>query len=149
MKVLLVKDVANLGKAGEIKEVKDGYGQNFLIAKGMAKMATNEVLNKYKAEQKKKAEIEALEIAEAKQMQEKFKEITIEIAKKVGANKHLFGSLTKEEVSTALEAQHRIKIDKKHIEIPTIKALGDFEAVIKLGHGLQGSVRLKIIGDAE
>ena len=52
MRVLLIKDVANLGKAGEIKEVKDGYANNFLIAKGLAKHATNEVINKYKAEQK-------------------------------------------------------------------------------------------------
>ncbi|HEG2385995.1 TPA: 50S ribosomal protein L9, partial [Campylobacter jejuni] len=53
MKVLLIKDVKALGKAGEIKEVKDGYGQNFLIAKGFAKAATNEVLRKYESDKKK------------------------------------------------------------------------------------------------
>ena len=56
MKVLLIKDVKALGKAGEIKEVKDGYGQNFLIAKGFAKAATNEVLRKYESDKKKEAE---------------------------------------------------------------------------------------------
>ncbi|HHD80879.1 MAG TPA: 50S ribosomal protein L9, partial [Campylobacterales bacterium] len=55
MKVLLIKDVKSLGKKGEIKEVKDGYGQNFLIAKGMAKLATPDVVAKWKAEQEEKA----------------------------------------------------------------------------------------------
>jgi large subunit ribosomal protein L9 len=53
MKVLLIKDVKGLGKAGEVKEVKDGYGKNFLIGKGFALQATNEVLNRHKAQMKK------------------------------------------------------------------------------------------------
>ena len=56
MKVLLIKDVKGLGKAGEIKEVKDGYGNNFLIGKGFAKAATPDVLRQYEAAQKRKAE---------------------------------------------------------------------------------------------
>ncbi len=60
MKVLLIKDVKALGKAGEVKEVKDGYGQNFLIAKGFAKAATNEVLKNTKATRKKRLKIYAL-----------------------------------------------------------------------------------------
>lgn len=60
MKVLLIKDVKALGKAGEIKEVKDGYGQNFLIAKGFAKAATNEVLRKYESDKKKRLKNYAL-----------------------------------------------------------------------------------------
>ena len=55
MKVLLIKDVKALGKAGEIKEVKDGYGNNFLIGKGFAKAATPDVLRQYEAAQKRKA----------------------------------------------------------------------------------------------
>lgn len=145
MRVLLIKDVSNLGRAGEIKEVKDGYGHNFLIAKGLAKPATNEVINKYKAEQKKKEELLALEIAEAKQMQQALEKLELTIAKKVGANNHLFGSLTKDEISHALEAQYRIKIDKKAFEIPQIKTLGNFEALVKLGHGLQAKLQLRII----
>lgn len=147
MRVLLIKDVPSLGKAGEIKEVKDGYGHNFLIAKGLAKPATNEVLNKYKAEQKKKAELEALQLAEAKQMQQALGKIELTIAKKVGANNHLFGSLTKDEIAAALHAQHRIELDKKCFEIPQIKALGNFEAIVKLGHGIQATLQLRVIGE--
>ena len=68
MKVLLLEDIKGLGKKGEVCEVKDGYGQNFLIAKNKAKHATNEVINRYKAEQRQKAEQEALEMAERKQL---------------------------------------------------------------------------------
>ena len=63
MKVLLIKDVKALGKAGEIKEVKDGYGNNFLIGKGFAKAATPDVLRQYEAAQKRKAEELKYEIA--------------------------------------------------------------------------------------
>lgn len=59
MKVLLIENVQGLGKAGDICEVKDGYGQNFLIAKGKAKLATNEVINRYKAQQKQIAQNKA------------------------------------------------------------------------------------------
>ncbi|RDU72383.1 50S ribosomal protein L9 [Helicobacter aurati] len=145
MQVLLVQDVAKLGKAGEIKDVKDGYGQNFLIAKGLAKLATKEVINKYHAEQKKKAELEALELAKAKQMQETLAGIELQITKKIGANNNLFGSLTKEEISNELSKQHRITIDKKAFEIPQIKSLGAFQATIKLGHGLHATLRLQVI----
>lgn len=144
MQVLLVKDVANLGRAGEIKDVKDGYAQNFLIAKGLAKAATNEVLNKYKAEQKKLAEAKALQEAQAKQMQTRLSEITLKIAKKTGANKHLFGSITKDEIASELEKQHRITIDKKAFEIPQIKELGNYKANVKLGFGLTSTLKLEI-----
>ncbi|WP_441698489.1 50S ribosomal protein L9, partial [Helicobacter pylori] len=99
MKVLLLEDVKNLGKAGEVCEVKDGYGNNFLIANKKAKLATNEVINKYKAEVKKKAEKEALEKVQKLQMVETLQTITLTIHKKVGANGSLFGAITKEEIT--------------------------------------------------
>lgn len=145
MQVLLIQDVAKLGKAGEIKDVKDGYGENFLIAKGLAKLATKEVINKYQAEQRKKAEIKSLEIAQAKQMQESLSNIELQISKKVGTNNNLFGSLTKEEVSSELKNQHKISIDKKAFELPQIKTLGAFSANVKLGHGLQATLKLKVV----
>ena len=148
MQVLLTKDVEKLGKAGEVKEVKDGYGQNFLIAKGLAKLATKEVLNRYKAEQRKKAELEALDRAQAKQMQGALENLQLNIAKKVGANNSLFGSLTKEEVASELSKQHRISLDKRAFELPQIKALGDFEATVKLGYGLTATLKLKVVADS-
>lgn len=145
MKVLLIKDVAKLGKQGDIVEVKDGYGQNFLIAKGFAKLATNEVVNKFNALQKKKEQLEALELAQAKQIEEALSKIELKIEKKVGANNHLFGSLTKEDVSLALSSLHRISLDKKLFLIPQIKSLGSYEGRVNLGHGIHAKLNLLVV----
>ena len=115
MKILLIKDVKTLGKAGEVKEVKDGYGQNFLIAKGFAKHATTEILAKHKEDEKLAAEELSREIASLKELAAKLDKAEIVITKKLGQNGHLFGSITKDEVAHALLEQHGIEIDKKHI----------------------------------
>ncbi|MBF7043504.1 50S ribosomal protein L9 [Campylobacter volucris] len=147
MKVLLIKDVKSLGKAGEIKEVKDGYGQNFLIAKGFAKAATNEVLKQFEAEQKKKAENLRLELANLEKLKEELSKITISINKAVGANGHLFGGVTKDEITYALKEQKNIDIDKKSLECDTIKELGVHEISIKLGHAIHAKFKLEVKGE--
>lgn len=145
MKVLLLENVQGLGKKGEVVEVKDGYGQNFLIAKGKAQHATHEVINRYKAQQKKQAELEALEIAELNQLKTTLEGIKLVMNKKVGANGALFGSITKDEIAHELELQSKVSLDKKHIEIPNaIKHTGDFEVQIKLGHGIHARLHIEV-----
>ena len=145
MKVLLIKDVKDLGKAGEVKEVSDGYGKNFLIGKGFAKLATNEVLKQYEATQKKKAEMAALEIAEAKAVAQTLEKIHIKLTHKAGANGALFGSITKDEIAHALQEHHRINIDKKDINLKNpIKATGSYEIDVKLGHAIHGMIHLEV-----
>jgi len=148
MKVLLIKDVKGLGKSGEVKEVKDGYGQNFLIGKGLALHATNEVLNKYKAEQKKKAELEAAEIQTAKDIKEKLNTFKLTIKHKVGDNgSSLFGAITNKEISEELKKQTEVEIDKKHIVLKkAIKNVGEYVVDCKLGHAIHGSLKIDIIG---
>ncbi len=148
MKVLLIKDVKSLGKAGEIKEVKDGYGKNFLIGKGFAKHATAEVIAAHKAEQELKAENEAKEIKALKSLADKLDKLKIEIHKKLGETGHLFGSVTKDEVAHALLEQHKIEIDKKHIDSKThIKMVGSHELDLKLGHGIHATLHVEVIGE--
>ena len=147
MKVLLIKDVANLGKAGEVKEVKDGYGKNFLIARGFAKLATPEVIEAWEKEQAKRAEEEAKEIARLKEIQKQIEQTTLTIRHKAGANGALFGAITNKEVAEALR-ERGIEIDKKHIDIhPPIKQTGEYDIDVKLGHGLHAT--LKLIVEAE
>ncbi len=147
MKVLLLKDVQGTGKAGEVKEVKDGYGKNFLIAKGFALHATHDVLNKYKAEQKRKAQKEAEEIAKAEELAEKLNSTKLTIKHKVGANGHLIGSVTNKEISEALKEQFNIDIDKKAISLKNkIKTTGIFEVDCKLGHAIHANLKVDIIG---
>ncbi|QKE28496.1 50S ribosomal protein L9 [Arcobacter acticola] len=148
MKVLLTKDVKSLGKAGEIKEVADGYGKNFLIGKGLALHATTEVLNRWKSEQKRAAENEAKEIATAKELAEKLNATKLTIKHKVGANGHLIGSVTNKEIAESLEDQFSIMLDKKNISLDKkIKSVGIYEVDCKLGHAIHASLKVDIIGE--
>jgi large subunit ribosomal protein L9 len=148
VKVLLTKDVKSLGKAGEIKEVADGYGKNFLIGKGLALHATTEVLNRWKSEQKRAAENEAKEIATAKELAEKLNATKLTIKHKVGANGHLIGSVTNKEIAESLEDQFSIMLDKKNISLDKkIKSVGIYEVDCKLGHAIHASLKVDIIGE--
>lgn len=148
MKVLLIKDVKSLGKAGEVKEVKDGYGKNFLIGKGFAKHATPEILAEHKAEQERLAKEEAELIASLKEMATKLDKAEIVITKKLGSNGHLFGAVTKDEIAHALKEQHNIEIDKKHItDKKAIKTIGEHDVDLKLGHGLHATLHVDVQGE--
>jgi large subunit ribosomal protein L9 len=148
MKVLLIKDVKSLGKRGEIKEVKDGYGKNFLIGKGFAKHATDEVIAEWEKEQADKAQAEAELIAELEALEATLKETTLVIKRTLGANGSLFGAVTKDEIAHELEEQKDITIDKKSIEFKTaIKTAGVHDISIKLGHGIHAHMTLDIVGE--
>lgn len=145
MKVLLLQDVKGLGKKGEICEVKDGYGKNFLIGKGLADFATNEVINRYKAAQKKAAEMAAEEQALMEMAAKKIAETTLKIVQKVGANGALYGAITKEDIAEKLAKDHRIDIDKKTIVLNNpIKSTGVYEVEIKLGHGIHALLKVDV-----
>lgn len=148
MKVLLTKDVKGVGKAGEIKEVADGYGKNFLIGKGLALAATHEVLKKYESDQKKKAAHDAAEIERLNGIKTQLADIKVMITKKLGNTGHLFGSVTKEEIADALVAQHGIEIDKKELDAKHgIKTTGLHELDLKLGHGIHAKLHVEIKGE--
>ena len=148
MKVLLIKDVKSLGSAGEVKEVKPGYGQNFLIKKGFAKPATPEIIAEHEAELKRKAEEEAAELARLKALAQKLDKLEIIITKKLGQNGHLFGAVTKDEIAHALQEQHGIEIDKKHITDKTaIKTVGEHDVDLKLGHGIHATLHVDVQGE--
>jgi len=148
MKVLLIKDVKSLGKAGEVKEVKDGYGQNFLIKKGFAKHATPEILAQHAQDEKIAAENLAKEIADLKELAKKLDKLEIIITKKLGQNGHLFGSITKDDVANALLEQHNIEIDKKHItDKVAIKTVGEHDLDLKLGHAIHATLHVDVQGE--
>lgn len=146
MKVLLVKDVKNLGKAGEIKEVKDGYGQNFLINKGLAKLAIDAVVRQYQAQEKIRIEQEKEELARLKDLAQKIEKIKLTVKKSVGANGSLFGALKKDDIAEVLKTKG-FEIDKKDIEMETIKAVGIFEIGVKLGHGLHPKFSVEVVSE--
>jgi large subunit ribosomal protein L9 len=148
MKVLLIKDVKALGIAGEIKEVKDGYGKNFLIGKGHAKHATPVVIAEWEEEQQKLKDILAAEIKEAQNIKEKIDSLKFTVKHKVGANGHLIGSVTNKEIQQVMFEQAEIGIDKKQITLKSkIKTIGIFEADCKLGNGIHAIAKIDVIAE--
>lgn len=148
MKVLLIKDVKSLGKKGEVKEVKDGYGKNFLIGKGFARLATPEILEQHAKDELIVAQKLEAEVNRLKEIAKKLEKCEVIITKKLGSNGHLFGAITKDEVAKALLEQYDIEIDKKHIVDKTaIKTVGEHELDLKLGHGLHATLHIDVQGE--
>ena len=140
MKIILLQDVKSLGKKGEIKEVADGYGRNSLIPKGLAIAATPANLNILAGEEKRRAEKEASELAQAKQLAEKLSGKEIALLCKCGDSGRLFGSITNGDVADAL-AKENFEVDKRKIELPeAIKQLGKYEVIIKLHQKVQAKI---------
>lgn len=131
MKVILLEDVKGLGKQNELVNAKSGYARNFLFPKGLALEATPENVKEWKLEQQKREEIYEAEKKTALELKEKLESFTLEIEGNAGANGKLFGSITNERVTEELK-KHGYDILKKKIEVPTIKELGNYEAVIRL-----------------
>jgi len=145
MKVLLIKDVKTLGKAGEIKDVKDGYGQNFLIGKGLAKLATIEVIENWKAEQERQAKElkDELERLSSEKITLEASEIKIEKNK---APVGIKGSVGNADISSAIHEQLNIEVDKKHINLKkALKSEGVHPVDIKLGHGIHASIKVNVV----
>ncbi len=145
MKVLLIKDVKNVGKAGEIKEVKDGYGQNFLVAKGYAKIATPKVVEEWKAEQERRAAEEAAEIERLTAEKAKIESAQIRI-EKPAAPIGIRGSVTNNDIAKAIKEQLGFEIDKHKIELKKpLKSEGLHTVEIKLGHGIHADAKIDVV----
>ncbi len=146
MRVLLIKDVKNLGKAGEIKEVKDGYGQNFLINKGFAKLATPEVVAQWEEQKAKEAAELAAEIAKLEEYKAKLEANELKIEREK-APVGIKGSVTNNIIAQELREQMGIEIDKKDINLKkAIKTEGVTEVDIKLGHGIHAILKVNVVG---
>ena len=146
MKVLLIKDVKTLGKTGEIKEVKDGYGQNFLIAKGFAKIATPQIVEAWKSEQERIAKEEAETIARLEAEKKQLEASVIRIEKPL-APVGIRGSVSNGDIAEAIEDQLGITIDKKHIDLKkALKSTGIHEVDAKLGHAIHATLKVDVVG---
>ncbi|MED4207265.1 50S ribosomal protein L9 [Neobacillus mesonae] len=145
MKVIFLKDVKGKGKKGEIKNVADGYAQNFLIKQGLAVEATNANLSSLDAQNKKQEKLAAEELAEAKKLKEKLDQTTVELTAKAGEGGRLFGSITTKQVAEELQKKHGIKIDKRKMELAdAIRSLGVTKVPVKLHHDVTATLSVHV-----
>lgn len=132
MKVLLLQDVKAQGKKGQIINVSDGYANNFLFKKGLAKVATPEVIKQIEAETARTEKQKQAEKQAAKDFAAKLNGAVIHIEAKKGENGKLFGSVTVHEIAEKL-AESGYEIDKKDIVLPQpIKSVGEYELSVKV-----------------
>ena len=148
MEILLKKDVANLGYAGEIVKVKAGYAMNYLVPQGFATVATESVKKQHAETLRQRAHKEAKLVADAEALAATINAQTLEVAAKVGETGKLYGSVTTEMLAEALAAKG-LNIDKKDITIlaDEVKELGEYEAVVKLYKGIKGSFKFNVVAE--
>lgn len=146
MKVVLLQDIKALGKKGQLVDVADGYAQNFLLPKKMAKFADNSVLNESKQKESSSAFHQKVELEKAKELGEKLKKLNLEMEIKIGATGKAFGSITSKEISETLLTQN-FDIDKKKIYLKEpIKSEGNYKVIVKLHPEVEVWFNLKVLG---
>ena len=148
MEILLKKDVANLGYAGEIVKVKAGYAMNYLVPQGFATVATESVKKQHAETLRQRAHKEAKLVADAEALAATVNAQGLEVAAKVGETGKLYGSVTTEQLAEALAAKG-LNIEKKDITIlaPEVKELGEYEAVVKLYKGIKGTFKFNVVAE--
>ena len=133
MKVILQQDVKSVGKKGEVIEVSEGYGRNFLLPKKLAVPANAQNMNLAKQKAGSVAHKKAQEADEAKLLAAQLAKAEVTIHVKVGEGGKLFGSVSGKDVADALKAAHGVEIDKRKISLSQeVTGVGDYEAVIRL-----------------
>lgn len=147
MKVIFTQDVRGKGNRGEVKEVPDGYAQNFLIKNGKAKAATPQAMSALRGQQRLEEKKEAEHKAEAeaiKALLEDDKHV-VEIQSKAGDDSRLFGSIPSKQIAQALDRQYQIKVDKRKMDLPEpIKSLGYRNVKINLYPGVEATIRVHV-----
>lgn len=149
MKVLLVKDVYKLGRAGDIKKVADGFGRNFLIPQGLAVLATAGALKQIE-KIRSTAEVRRTEQnSELKDLAKHINGITVVFSAKAGETGKLYGSITTQDVATAIQEKTRYEVKKQQVDMQPIRTLGEFTAHVRLTMDLVPEVKIIVHREGE
>jgi len=146
MKVIFLKDVKGKGKKEEVKDVSTGYANNYLLKNKLAEEATPGNLRKLKAQNQKVADQEAEEKAEAEKLKEALDNISVDIKAKSGEDGRLFGSITSKQIADTLKKEHKLKVDRRKIELKNpIRVLGHHKIPIKLHYEVTGTINIHVV----
>jgi large subunit ribosomal protein L9 len=149
MKVILLQDVAGLGKAGDLKDVANGYARNYLLPRRLAAGATPGLIAN--REQRVAAEQRKLEKQneENRQRAERLSQVTLTFKAKVGSQGRLYGSITSADIAEALREAENIVIDRRMIELPEpIRSLGTFSVPVKVATQLEPTISVNVVDES-
>ncbi|TDI70340.1 MAG: 50S ribosomal protein L9 [Bacteroidetes bacterium] len=148
MKVLLLQDVDELGEAGEIVNVKNGYGRNFLIPRRMVRLATSNVVKAWEEERRQKSRKLAKHKEDAEVLAKEIESLELVITAKVGEENRIFGTVTSQDIVEAL-AGHGITIERKNIMLEDdIRVLGVYTASAKIHPEVIAEVKVRVDPEA-
>jgi len=148
MKVIFMEDVPNVGKAGQIKDVADGYGSNYLIPHKLAVAAKPGDIKNVEAQIKARARVAAKTESEMKALAAELENKEITIKAKVGQQDRLYGSITSADISAGLASAFKVNVDKKKIELAeTIRSVGTYEATIKLAKDITAKIKVNVAAE--
>lgn len=149
MKVLLIKDVYKLGRAGDIKKVADGYGRNFLLPQGLAVLATEGALKQVQ-KIKSQAEIRRnTQNNELKGVADLIKDVTLIFPAKAGDTGKLYGSITTGDIAAALTEKIRFEVKRQQVDTQPIRTLGEFTAHVRLTMDLVPELKVIVHREGE
>jgi large subunit ribosomal protein L9 len=149
MKVMLIKDVYKLGRAGDVKKVADGYGRNFLIPQGLAVLATPGALKQIE-KIKGQAEIRRTSLnEELKDLSGQVEGVVLDFIVKAGETGKLYGSITTQDIATALTDKVRFEVKRQQVDMQPIREIGEYTAHIRLTMDLVPTIKITVHREGE
>jgi large subunit ribosomal protein L9 len=150
MKVILLQDVDGLGKAGDLKDVADGYARNFLLPRRVAAGATPTLLANHKqhiaAQQRKQDK----QVEDHRQLAERLAQVTLTFKARVGKQGRLYGSITSQDIASGLRSAEGLTVDRRLIALSNpIRALGSYPISIKIASKLEPKITVNVVDEAE
>lgn len=145
MDVILRQDVDNLGRAGELVTVKDGYARNYLLPRGLAYLASEGNRRRIEAEARQRDKRAGAQLDSARELAGRLESVSLTFTMKAGEGDRLFGSVTAADVADRLHAEG-FELDKKAVELhEPIKALGVYKVAVRLHHDVKPEVRVWVV----
>jgi large subunit ribosomal protein L9 len=149
MKIILLQDVDGLGKAGDLKEVANGYARNYLLPRRLAAGATPALVanrtQRIATEQRRQAKL----ADENRQQAERLSEVSLTFKAKVGSQGRLYGSITSQDIASALRDSEKITIDRRMIDLPEpIRSVGTFTVPVKVATRLEPKITVNVVADS-
>lgn len=144
MKVLLKEDVENIGYAGEVHKVADGYGRNYLIPRGLAVIATPNVMKQAEVWRKRAEAKRAEQRAEYEALSARIQDVTLSFTARAGETGKLYGSITMAQVADALNEKLGTEIDRRKVGVEPLRQLGKHKIVVRLSGDFQPELTVMV-----